>query len=87
MASACWLILMTHGQTSFTDPYGNIFTGYNGAIISTVAQKFGTASIRLPGNGGRFDVPSNPLNQFTIEFFFRMDDKTTPLPGIMAGDL
>ncbi len=67
----------THGQTSFTDPYGNVFTGYNSAIISTVAQKFGTASIRLPGTGGRFDVPSIPLNQFTIEFFWRMDNKLT----------
>jgi hypothetical protein len=62
----------TNGSTTFTDVYGNTWTGVNGAALSTTNFKFGTASL-LSTTNQRITTPDATqwdfVGDFTIECF------------------
>ena len=68
------------GSQVITDePQKNTFACYNGAALTTIYNKFGGASLNLPGSDSRVTItPATPSTwdfgsaaPFTIEFWFR----------------
>jgi len=73
----------TNGSTTFTDVYGNTWTGHNGAALSTTQSKFGTASLSTTNNHN-ISTPDDPkwafTGDFTVEFFLYLNS----LPGTFS---
>jgi hypothetical protein len=73
----------TNGSTTFTDVYGNIWTGQNSAALSTTQAKFGTASLGCTNNK-HITTPDAAqwafAGDFTVEFFFYCNS----LPGAFS---
>lgn len=64
-----------NGSTNFTDQKGKVWSGANGAVITTLEQRFGTGSLNLGGGTTRkIETPSHVdfdfgTGDFTIEWW------------------
>lgn len=64
----------TAGSTTITDNYGNTWTNFGTAVLSTAQIKFGTASLTLPGSADSYvettDITNLGLGDWTQEGWF-----------------
>lgn len=67
----------TAGSTSVTDNYGNTWTNYGTAVLSTAQIKFGTTSLTLPGSSNSYVETTNFTSfggdGWTLEGWFYMN--------------
>lgn len=81
----------SNGSTTITDSssYANTITCYNGAALTTTAQKFGSACSLTDGLDDYVSIPASAnysfgtATDFTVEFWMNIDSSDTSGSGVV----